>query len=75
MSLLCSHLMKQRMSERAEMLKLDDIHFYWRIDKENKNENKREEAINEFLHINESVITKSSGRSPEVKNKKKRTRQ
>ena len=66
--------MKQRILERAKMLKLDDIYSYWRIDKENKNENKREETINEFLHINEPTITKSLDRSSKVRNKKKRTR-
>ena len=82
MGLPCAHVMEQRMLEAAGVLKLEDIHSHWRLDKENddtrsntinENANVSDEdgANTELLLINEPAIAKPLGRPPGAKNKKR----
>ena len=76
-----AYIMKQCISERVKMLKIEDIHFHWRFEKfirdhyeviviEGDNK-KNVNVVNKFLRVNESTIIKFLNRFLKTKNKKR----
>ena len=74
MGLPCAHIMEEHMADGAGVLRLEDIHSHWRIDKttnerndENKTESEDENTGNEedtveaLLRVNEPAIAKPRG--------------
>ena len=84
-SLLYVYIIKQRISEGVKMLKLKNIYFHWRFNKEddneknnnnncddyNENNNNNIIAKRELLYVNKFIIIKPFNRSSKIRNKKR----